>query len=159
MYLVGGNVDVAEKVLVHETVVAFGVFFGDANVFVHVEGHDMFERDAAGLVGFDEELVDAFGTASCRQAKDEGAILRGGEVVDAFFWRKTSISCKESPDFQEIRLLTNNVFRYVTRSSVLVVSDDESPRNRDQACPKLLRGRRKPTFWAMNSLSTRSRFG
>ncbi len=84
MYLVWGDVDVAEEMFVHEAVVAFGVLLRDADVFVHVEGHDMFEGDASGFVGFDEELIDAFGAASCGKTEDKRAVFGGGEVVDSF---------------------------------------------------------------------------
>lgn len=74
-----------EEMLVHEAVIAFGVVLGDTDVFVHVEGHDMFEGDAFGFVGFDKESVDAFGTASSGETEDKRAVLCRGEVVDAFF--------------------------------------------------------------------------
>jgi len=76
---------VAEEMLVHEAVVAFGVVLGDTDIFVHVEGHDMFEGDTAGFVGFDEEFVDAFGTTSRGEAKDKRAVFGRGEVVDSLF--------------------------------------------------------------------------
>ena len=87
----------AEEVLVHEAVVAFGMVFGDANIFVHVEGHDVFEGDAAGFVGFDEQFVDAFWTASCGQAEDEGTVFSGGEVIYALFVR---VSCQLSSAYE-----------------------------------------------------------
>ncbi len=46
----GGDVDVGEEVAEHEGVVGFGVVLGEADVFVHVEGYDVFE--AGGVCGW-----------------------------------------------------------------------------------------------------------
>jgi hypothetical protein len=39
------DVDVGKEVLPHEGVIRFGVVARDADIFVHVEGDDMLERD------------------------------------------------------------------------------------------------------------------
>lgn len=47
-----------EEVLVHEGVVALWVLARYADVFVHVEGYDILERDASRFVGLDKAFVD-----------------------------------------------------------------------------------------------------
>ena len=69
------DVDVGEEMGVHESVVGFRVFAGDADVFVlsvsissasaeagkgevyHIEGNDIFEGDFAGFVFLNEDFV------------------------------------------------------------------------------------------------------
>ncbi|KFY19981.1 hypothetical protein V493_07778 [Pseudogymnoascus sp. VKM F-4281 (FW-2241)] len=84
--VLGLDVDVGEEVGVHEGVVGRGVVGRDAYVFVHVEGDDILEGDAAGFVGGDEESVDDDWAGAGGEAEDEG--LRGGgvEVFDSA-WR------------------------------------------------------------------------
>ena len=114
VHLVRGDVNVAEEVLVHEAVVTFGVILGNADVFIHIEGYDMFEGDATGFVGFDEELVDTFWTASCRQAEDEGALRSRGEVIDAFFSREKLVSIpQENRTIPKRWILTDDVFCHI----------------------------------------------
>ena len=52
-------VDVIEEVGGHERVVAFGVLFGQAHIFVHVEGHNVLETDTSVFVSLDEGFVHA----------------------------------------------------------------------------------------------------
>ena len=83
MDVLGGDVDVGEEVGVHEGVVGGGVGGGDADVFVHVEGDDIFEGDAAFFVGGDEEAVDGDGAGAGGEAEDEGVRGGGVEVFDS----------------------------------------------------------------------------
>ena len=53
------NIDVLEEILVHEGVVALGVVDGEVHVLVHVEGHDVLERNATVLVRLNKSLVNA----------------------------------------------------------------------------------------------------
>lgn len=53
------NIDVLEEILVHEGVVALGVVHGEVHVLVHVEGHDVLERNATVLVRLNKSLVNA----------------------------------------------------------------------------------------------------
>lgn len=56
---------------------------GDADVFVHVEGYDILEGDAAGFVGGDEEAVDDNWAGAGGEAEDEGVLRGGVEVFDS----------------------------------------------------------------------------
>lgn len=49
----------------------------------HVEGHDIFEGDAAGFVGGDEEAVDDDWAGAGGKTEDEGVRARGIEVFDS----------------------------------------------------------------------------
>lgn len=49
----------------------------------HVEGHDIFERDLAGAVTLDEDLVDEFWATAGWQAEDEWVFWGWLECVDA----------------------------------------------------------------------------
>ena len=69
------DVDVREEVGPHEAVIAFGVLFGQAHVLVHIEGDDVLERNLAGLVHFDEVLIEA---------KRRGA--GGATQLERLFW-------------------------------------------------------------------------
>lgn len=82
--MLGWDVDVREKVRVHEAVVACRVRLGDPDVFVHVEGYDVFEADAPGFVCADEVGVHFFRAAAGWEAQDEGLFGGGRPVEDAF---------------------------------------------------------------------------
>lgn len=83
VYVLGGDVDEVEEVLVHECPVALGVILGEADVLVHVEGYDVLEGDHALAVVLDEFLVGFDGSAAGGEADDEGAVFGGLELVDA----------------------------------------------------------------------------
>lgn len=51
MGVLGVDVDVGEEVGPHEGMVALWVVAGEADVLVHVEGDDVFERDLGVLAG------------------------------------------------------------------------------------------------------------
>ena len=78
-----GNVDVAEEVVPHERVVAFGMVFGKAHIFVHVESYNIAEAHFAFFVQFDEVTVHSQWRAAGRAAQYEWAFGSGLESVDA----------------------------------------------------------------------------
>ncbi len=71
----GTDVHVREEVLAHEGVVALGVLLGQADVFVHVERHDVGERHLAGTVEQDQLPVGFERGRARGQPQHEG---RGG---------------------------------------------------------------------------------
>ena len=77
------DVDVAEEVIPHEGVVAFGMVFRQVDVLIHVEGDYVLEGDFAGLVQGDQFAVQAQGGAAGRAAQFEGFLGRGFGLVDS----------------------------------------------------------------------------
>ena len=65
------DVDVVEEVVMHEEPVALMMGLRQADVFVHVERHDVLEADLSGLVVFDEARIDAEGGGTGREAENE----------------------------------------------------------------------------------------
>ena len=51
------NINVLEKILVHEAVIALRVLHREIHVLIHVEGDDILERDASLLVRLHQSLV------------------------------------------------------------------------------------------------------
>ena len=51
------DVDMAEEIVPHERVIAFGVLFRQAYVLIHVEGNHVLERDHSLLVQLDQVLI------------------------------------------------------------------------------------------------------
>jgi hypothetical protein len=101
--VLAGDVDVGEEVWEHEGVVRFGVVAGEVDVFVlrlledlaicvlvketnHVEGDDVFERDVARPLFFDEGFVYQLGTTSGWQAEYEGLLGCESMGFDPFYW-------------------------------------------------------------------------
>lgn len=76
-------VNVVEQVGGHERMVALGVGFGQADVFVHIECKHVLEAHAAFFVGFHECLVHPDGRRACGQAENKG--LLGGGVCGVDF--------------------------------------------------------------------------
>ena len=75
-------VDVIEEVGGHERVVALGMFLGQTDVFVHVEGHHVLEAHAAGLVCLNNGAIHADGARSGGESKHERLFCRGVSGVD-----------------------------------------------------------------------------
>ena len=71
-----------EKVVVHEAVVALGVIFRQADIFVHVEADHVLEAHFTGFMQFDQTLVSVERGATGGQAQYEGAIGSGFERID-----------------------------------------------------------------------------
>ena len=65
------DVDVVEEIVMHEEPVALMMGLRQADVFVHVERHDVLEADFSGLVVFDEALIDAERGGAGREAENE----------------------------------------------------------------------------------------
>ena len=82
VYIFGGNVDMREEIAPHEAVVALRMVFGNSDVFIHVEGHDMAERDPAGLVEVDQFLVRPDRGRAGRQTEYERFLRRRLEFVN-----------------------------------------------------------------------------
>ena len=61
-----------EEVVVHEIPVALVMLVGQAQVFVHVEGHHVFEGHFAGLIHPGQLLINADGAGAGGQAQHEG---------------------------------------------------------------------------------------
>ena len=57
--ILGLDVDVAEEVVPHKRIVAFGMLLRQAHILVHVEGHYMLERHHALLVQVNQFLIHA----------------------------------------------------------------------------------------------------
>ena len=53
VYVLCGNVDMVEKVLVHEGPVGLLMVPGKTDIFIHVEGNDVFEGNVSCLVEAD----------------------------------------------------------------------------------------------------------
>ena len=51
------NINVLEQVLVHEAVIALGVFHREIHVLIHIEGDDILKGDASLLVRIHQSLV------------------------------------------------------------------------------------------------------
>ena len=73
-----GDVDVIEEVGPHEVPVALVVLPGQAQVFVHVEGHHVPEGDLAGLVHPRQLGVHAQGRGAGGQPQHEGPVAPVG---------------------------------------------------------------------------------
>ena len=71
MDILFGTVDIIEEILAHETVIALRMLLRKANILVHVECDDMFERYASLLAGFGEVGVHADRGRACRQTQNE----------------------------------------------------------------------------------------
>ena len=57
VYILRLDVDVAEEVVPHERMIAFGMFFRQADVFIHIERDDVLERYHALLVQLNQVFV------------------------------------------------------------------------------------------------------
>jgi hypothetical protein len=55
------DVYVLEEVIPHERVVGLRVITGETNIFIHVEGNNVFKTDFTGLVHFNQNLVNGNG--------------------------------------------------------------------------------------------------
>ena len=82
VHVFGLDVDVAEKVVPHERVVAFGMVFRNADVFVHVERNDVGERDLSGLAHFDQLAIGPQRSGARGQTQYERAVRRFRMFVD-----------------------------------------------------------------------------
>ena len=74
MHVLFLDVDMTEEVVPHEGVVALGMFLGEVDILVHVEGDDVLERDFTCLVEGDEFAVHSQGGAACGATKFEGML-------------------------------------------------------------------------------------
>ncbi len=95
------------------------MLFRQADVFVHIECDHVGEGDIIVLVCLDEMLVNEFRTAASRQAEYEWSLRRWFEIIDSFFeWLAGSCGLSTS-------LLTDYVLRYMLRSAIGVISNDQ----------------------------------
>ena len=60
-------VNVVEEIAGHECVIALRVCLRQTDVFIHVEGDDVFERYLSCTAGLDEGVVHTHGRRTCRQ--------------------------------------------------------------------------------------------
>ena len=83
VYVLLLDVDMAEEVVPHEAVVAFGMLFGQTYIFVHVEGDNIFEAHLTGLVKLNEVLVEAQRTTASGATQHERLLGSGVCGVNA----------------------------------------------------------------------------
>src|SRR3989338_9063712 len=76
------NVDMAEKMMPHEIVIALRMVLRQSHILVHVERDDVFERDFPLLVKTDQVLVRADGRRTRRQSEDIRPVLRRFKRID-----------------------------------------------------------------------------
>lgn len=87
------DINVLEKISVHEGVIALGVVHGEVDVLVHVEGHHVLEGDLLVLVRLHQSLIHADRRGSSGQSYESSGMRRitqdkrslgsGVELVDA----------------------------------------------------------------------------
>ena len=81
---IGGiYVDMGKEVVHHEPAVALGMVLVETEVLVHVEGHDVLERNLARLVDLDDLLIHAQRRRSGRQTEHERTVGGRLEIVYA----------------------------------------------------------------------------
>ena len=66
------DIDVAEKVIPHERMVAFGMLFRKTAILIHVERNDMFKRNFSRLVQLNQFLIHAKRRAARRATQHKG---------------------------------------------------------------------------------------
>ena len=76
------DIHMIKKIVEHETVVALGMRLGQSHIFVHVEGHHMFERHQPLLMGFDQRLVHADGRRTGWQPQHKWMVGCGPGRID-----------------------------------------------------------------------------
>ena len=64
-----------EEIVMHEIPVALVMLMGQSQIFVHVKGHDIGKAQLAGLILFDQLLIDTDRRRAGRQAEDKGSGL------------------------------------------------------------------------------------
>ena len=82
VYVTLRDVDMVEEVIVHERVVAFGMVFRNADVFVHVEGDHVLEGDFAVAHHADEFGICAERGGACGKAEHERLVRLACFFVD-----------------------------------------------------------------------------
>jgi hypothetical protein len=86
----------------------------------HIKGNHIVERDFTGFVALDQMFVDQDGTASSRQAQDEGSLGSRVEGFDAVYVEALA-DCETA---QRSMRCTNDIVRDVLGRSLRIVSDD-----------------------------------
>lgn len=67
-----------KEIPVHKAMVAFRVVFWQADIFIHIEGHNMFEANLARFVHFNQGFIRRQRSTAGWQAKNERTI--GGRL-------------------------------------------------------------------------------
>ncbi|SAD71484.1 Uncharacterised protein [Enterobacter cloacae] len=77
------NINVIEEITVHKAVVTFRMFLWQADIFVHVEGHNVFKANLARFVHFNQSFISGQGRAAGWKTENERTIGCWFERVDA----------------------------------------------------------------------------
>ena len=77
------NIDVGEEIAPHERMVTLFVVFGQIAIFVHVESHDITERNDTFTVQFYQMFIHAQRRRPCGKTQYERFILCRFELIDA----------------------------------------------------------------------------
>jgi len=77
------NIDVGEEIAPHERMVTLFVVFGQIAIFVHVESHDITERNDTFTVQFYQMFIHAQRRRPCGKTQYERFILCRLELIDA----------------------------------------------------------------------------
>ena len=89
----------------------------------HIEGNHIAERDLASFVAVNEVLVDQDGTASCRQAQDEGLLRSRIKGFDALYaWTST-----DYVSMQGGARRTDDIICNVSGRSLSIISNNQPP--------------------------------
>ena len=83
IHIFARDVDVAEEIIPHKAVIAFGMIFGEADIFVHIECHHIAERHLAFFIEFDKAAVHAKRRRAGGTAENERFLGCRGCGIDA----------------------------------------------------------------------------
>lgn len=72
-----------KEITVHEAMIAFRMLFRQANVFIHVEGDDVFEANLACFMHFNQRFVGGEWGAAGRQSQDERTVRGWFKCINA----------------------------------------------------------------------------
>ena len=72
-----------KEVFVHEGMIPLRVFLWQANIFIHVKGHDVFEANLACFMHSDKVFVSFKRGTTGRKTENERALSSGFEGIDA----------------------------------------------------------------------------
>ena len=69
------DIDMVEEIIMHKIPIALVVFFRKSDVFVHVEGYDVFKAELAGFVHGDKSFIYAERRRPCRKSEHERTVF------------------------------------------------------------------------------------
>merc|ERR1719342_1625505 len=83
MGIFGIYVYVLEEVIKHVPMITLRMVFWNSNIFIHVEGDDIFERYLASFVGLYKLLIHFQWSSSCRQSQNKHLIWARIESINS----------------------------------------------------------------------------